>query len=94
MSRTQFQAVDNLRESRIILPRWAIHETEDLEQRQSAIAMSSGEFRLLGRWSIESAISSIRSLGGGSQLVNLPSRFDKRSTPDAPYRRKGLIPRS
>ena len=30
-----------------------MHETEDLEQRQSPLAMSSGEFRLLGHQMVD-----------------------------------------
>jgi aromatic-L-amino-acid/L-tryptophan decarboxylase len=47
-----------------MLPRCAMHETEDLEQRQSRLAMSSGEFRLLGHQMVDRVSDFLDSLPG------------------------------
>ena len=47
-----------------MLTRCAMHETEDLEQRQSPLAMSSGEFRLLGHQMVDRVADFLDSLPG------------------------------
>ena len=47
-----------------MLPRCAMHETEDLEQRQSPLALSSGEFRLLGHQMVDRVADFLDSLPG------------------------------
>jgi aromatic-L-amino-acid/L-tryptophan decarboxylase len=41
-----------------------MHETEDLEQRHSPLAMSSGEFRLLGHQMVDRVADFLDSLPG------------------------------
>ena len=41
-----------------------MHETEDLEQRRSPLAMSSGEFRLLGHQMVDRVADFLDSLPG------------------------------
>src|SRR5580692_6274186 len=47
-----------------MLPRCGMHETEGLEQRQSSLAMNSGEFRLLGHQMVDRVADFLDSLPG------------------------------